>query len=143
MRLSEDLNRGAPTAGGEFGCCAPALQCAACSLAISVDDIVEAAHPPAEMSVLALQLHTAQSFARSSQSSCAMRCRCELGLEQRVLAGPLVAGRPLGHQSSRHQQPNAELRAKAKSCRRSTRCCGGGARRWDRRLGAQDFLKLL
>ena len=28
VRLSEDLNRGAPTAGGEFGCCAPALQCA-------------------------------------------------------------------------------------------------------------------
>ena len=29
VRLRENLNRGAPPAGGEFGCCAPALQGAA------------------------------------------------------------------------------------------------------------------
>ena len=76
------------------------------SLAISVDDIVEAAHPPAEMSVLALQLHTAQSFAEELPIELRdeMPLVRALGLEQRVLAGPLalhVAGRPLGHQSSR------------------------------------------
>ena len=43
------------------------------SLAISVDDIVEAAHPPAEMSVLALQLHTAQSFAERGAPNRAAR----------------------------------------------------------------------
>ena len=58
------------------------------------------------MSVLALPLHTALSFAEELP----IELRDEmpqvraLGLEQRVLARPLalhVAGRPLGHQSSR------------------------------------------
>ena len=76
------------------------------SLAISVDDFVEDAHPPAEMSVLALQLHTALSFAEELPIELRdeMPLVRALGLEQRVLAGPLalhVAGRPLGHQSSR------------------------------------------
>ena len=62
------------------------------SLAISVDDIVEAAHPPAEMSVLALQLHTAQSFAEELPIELRdeMPLVRALGLEQRVLAGPLA-----------------------------------------------------
>ena len=76
------------------------------SLALSVDDIVEAVQPPAEISALAHPLHTAQSFAEELPIELRdeMPLVRALGLEQRVLARPLalhVAGRPLGHQSSR------------------------------------------
>ena len=55
------------------------------SLAVSVDDFVEAAYPLAEISVLALPLQPRSISSRSSSSR---------------PAGPL-GGRPLGHQSSR------------------------------------------
>ena len=69
--------------------------------------LVEAVHPPAEMSVLALPLHTALSLAEELpiELQDEMPLVRALGLEQRVLARPLalhVAGRPLGHQSSRN-----------------------------------------
>ena len=41
------------------------------SLALSVDKIVKAVHPPAEISVLALPLHTAQSFCRGAPNRAA------------------------------------------------------------------------
>ena len=73
------------------------------SLALSVDDIVEAVHPPAEMSVLALPaLNFIEELLIEARDASALVQA--LGLEQRVLARPLalrVAGRPLGHQSSR------------------------------------------
>ena len=77
------------------------------SLAISVDDIVEAAHPPAEMSVLALQLHTALSFAEELPIELRdeMPLVRALGLEQRVLAGPLAL-----HVAGPSEQPRGRER---------------------------------
>ena len=62
------------------------------SLALSVDEIVEAVHPPAEISVLALPLHTAQSFAEELPIELRdeMPLVRALGLKQRVLARPLA-----------------------------------------------------
>ena len=62
------------------------------SLALSVDDIVEAAYPQAEISVLALPLQAAQHFIEellieARDASALVRA---LGLKQRVLAGPLA-----------------------------------------------------
>ena len=61
------------------------------SLALSVDDI-EAVHPPAEISVLALPLQAAQSFIEEllvelRDAGALVRA---LGLEQRVLARSLA-----------------------------------------------------
>ena len=82
------------------------------SLAISVDDFVKAAHPPAEMSVLALQLHTALSFAEELPIELRneMPLVRALSLEHRVAARPRGAAcvacrREVGHQSSRDARP--------------------------------------
>ena len=72
------------------------------SRALLRDDPAAVGQLPAEISVLEVPLPTAQSFAEElpikvRDAGALVRA---LGLEQRVLARPL-AGRPLGHQSSR------------------------------------------
>ena len=85
--------RAAPPAGGELFSALPSSR--------SLSMILLRLYPLA-----ALQLHTALSFAEELPIELRdeMPLVRALGLEQRVLAGPLalhVAGRPLGHQSSR------------------------------------------
>ena len=103
MRLHEDLAEVRHPLAENSAAALQLFNALPSSLALSVNDIiVEAVHPPAEISVLALPLDTAQSFAEELP----IELRDEtplvraLGLKQRVVARPLV-GRPLGHQSSR------------------------------------------
>ena len=92
MRLREDLAKVRHPLAENSVAALQLFNALPSSLALSVDDIVEAVHPPVEISVGALPLLAALGFIEELLVELRddMPLVRALGLEQRVLAGPLA-----------------------------------------------------